>query len=107
MNASQVSQSLSDQELHAVLNAQTGSIAWQELESRISGGAVIRVAAELDLVAVAAAVVRDDRDAVAAWLDRGQVQPADADTCADWRARDARLWAVVTAPWVLVQERAP
>ena len=98
---------LGPDELWALLNAQTAQVAWDELEPHFQRGALIRVADDLDLVAVAVAVVNDRRDQVEPWLQQGRLQPADASTIADWRVHGVRLWAVVTPPWVLVQERSP
>ena len=35
----------------------------------------------------------------------GQVEHLDMETARDWSERDPELWAVVVAPWVVVQER--
>lgn len=86
------------------LNRETARIRWAELEPHFARGVVIRVSGELDLVAVAAAFANDDRAAVEAWLEAGVVSHLETETARDWRARDPSLWAVVTAPWVLVQE---
>lgn len=86
------------------LNQETARIRWAELEPHFARGVVIRVSGELDLVAVAAAFANDDRAAVEAWLEAGIVNHLETETARDWRVRDPSLWAVVTAPWVLVQE---
>ncbi|MBI2380289.1 MAG: DUF2288 domain-containing protein [Gammaproteobacteria bacterium] len=91
--------------LRARLNAETARLAWRELETFFARGVVIRVAAELDLVEAAARIVEDDKAAIEAWLLAGQIGKPDADQARDWHARGAQLWAVVAAPWVLVQER--
>jgi len=57
-------------------------------------------------VEVALHIARDDRPGIEAWLAAGQIQHASSDNARDWHDRDARFWAVVTAPWVLVQEVA-
>ncbi|BCO32226.1 hypothetical protein TspCOW1_23290 [Thiohalobacter sp. COW1] len=88
------------------LNRETARIRWAELERHFARGVVIHVAAELDLVAVAVAFANDDRTAVEAWLADDRVRHLNTDTARDWRARDPELWAVVIAPWVLVQEPA-
>lgn len=94
----------SSENLHAKLNAETAKVRWQELEPHFARGAVIVVDPALDLVQVAQCVVADDKQAVAAWLESGQLRRAETEQAEDWRARDPQLWAVVTAPWVLVQE---
>lgn len=93
--------------LRAELNAETGKLAWKELARHFARGAVIRVAPELDLVDVAACVVRDDTARVEAWLAAGLVARASLEDAAGWEERQTTFWAVVTAPWVLVQEIGP
>jgi len=91
-------------DVETLLNAETGRIRWHELERHFARGAVVRVAPNLDLVAVAAAFVRDDRRRVEVWLTSGEVRRASGEDAASWHQRDPELWAVVAAPWVLVQE---
>jgi hypothetical protein len=93
-----------DDALRIELNSETATIRWQELEPHYARGAVVRVAPGLDLVDVAVRFARDDKSAVQHWLDEGAVAPASAEEARAWRETDAPLWAVVTAPWVLVQE---
>lgn len=93
-------------ELRARLASETGPIDWSELERHFARGVVVCVGPDLDLVEVAARMVEDDRDSMAAWLDAGQVNPATDTQARDWQARAARFRAVVTAPWVVVQEIA-
>lgn len=90
--------------LRGELNAETGRLSWAELKPHFARGAVIRVAAELDLIEVAERIVRDDTQAVQQWMAAGQVVRAGTEDARDWNARRASFWAVVTAPWVLVQE---
>ncbi len=90
--------------LHERLNAETAKLRWPELEPHFERGAVIVVDPGLDLVHVAQCVVADDKIAVGDWLERRQLRRAEPEHASDWRQRDPLLWAVVTAPWVLVQE---
>ena len=90
--------------LEARLNAETGRIRWMELERHFARGVVVRVDPDLDLVAVAAAFVRDDEATVMEWMTDRRVWRASSDDARDWHRRDPELWAVVAAPWVLVQE---
>lgn len=91
--------------LYAKLLGETAPIAWQELQPFFARGVVLWVAAGLDLIAVALAVAEDDKASIAAWLAAGQVNALSAAQAEDLLARDPPLWAVVVAPWVLVQER--
>ena len=94
-------------ERHTVqdLHAETARIQWQELEVHFARGMVIRVASELDLVKVAVDIANDNKPAVERWITAGQVEHLAMETARDWSERDPELWAVVVAPWVVVQER--
>ncbi len=92
--------------LYAKLLGETAPISWQELQPFFARGVVLWVAAALDLIAVALAVAEDDKASISAWLAAGQMNALSAAQAEDLLARDPALWAVVVAPWVLVQERA-
>jgi hypothetical protein len=91
-------------ELEQRLNMETGRIAWQALQPFFAKGQVIRVAPELDLLGVARAFVEDASAEVKTWMNQDQVAEVSAEEAGDWYQRDAEMWAVVVAPWVLVQE---
>lgn len=94
----------STEDLRAKLNAETGRMTWNELARFFARGVVIRVSSELDLVEVAARIAGDDKAALQVWTSTGQVARAGTDEAQAWNDRQAVFWAVVTAPWVLVQE---
>ena len=87
-----------------LFNAQTGRISWEELQRHFARGLVIKVAPGMDLVEVASHVAVDNVALVEQWLVSGQMSRAGTEDARDWNARDADFWAVVSAPWVLVQE---
>jgi hypothetical protein len=87
-----------------LLNAQTGRIGWPELARHFARGNVICVAQGEDLVAVAEALVEDRADEVARLHESGRLHRATDDDAVDWQETGAVFWAVVVAPWVLVQE---
>lgn len=91
-------------DVHHLLNAQTGRIGWVELQRHFARGLLLRVASGLDLVAVAACIVHDDAPRLQSWLDSGEVGKATLDDARRWEAEHTEFWAVVAAPWVLVQE---
>ncbi len=93
--------------LAAELNRETAKIAWRELERFYARGVVIEVDAHSDLIEVAAAMRRDDTDRVENWLQEGAVVRPDDTRARQWSDADSVLWAVVVAPWVLVQEPTP
>ena len=90
--------------LRAKLNAETGKLAWADLQRHFARGVVIKVAVGVDLVDVAVAVSNDDKAQVAAWMQAEQVQQASTQDAQTWHAQNSVFWAIVTAPWVLVQE---
>lgn len=87
------------------LNSETAIICWSELVRHFARGVVINVGAQLDLLDVAECLARDDTEQLQAWLDRGMLNRATDDNARDWTKREPEFWCVVTAPWVLVQER--
>ena len=87
------------------LLGETAKIDWKDLESFFARGVLLYVAPGVDLVSVAEAVANDDKATVSQWLTSGMVQRMQADQAADFSTRSPELWAVVVAPWVLVQER--
>lgn len=85
------------------LNAETARISWKELAPHFARGALVRVNPGLDLIDVAVAFAEDRRETVAAWLKADEIAVAtDADN-ARWSEAAPEFWAVVVAPWVLVQ----
>jgi len=93
--------------LYAKLLGETASITWKELQPFFAKGALLWVEPEQDLIAVAVAFAQNDKAAVAGWLDREDVAKVAESRALDLFTRDPALWAVVVAPWVLIQERAP
>ena len=85
------------------MHGQTAQLAWSELARFFAAGKVLFVADALNLVKVAAAVSADDTAQVARWLELQQLSPVNDQQALDWQQCDQRMWAVVTAPWVLVQ----
>ena len=92
-------------DLHTRLNLETAVIAWSELVRHFARGVVIHVSANVDLVEAAVCLIQDDKDTLQGWLDSGAVSRASDDNARDWTAREPDFWCVVSAPWVLVQER--
>ncbi|MGE8362448.1 DUF2288 domain-containing protein [Pseudomonas sp.] len=91
--------------LYAKLLGETAPIRWQELQPFFARGALLWVAGDQDLIAVAQAVAENDQATVSAWLDAGHLSKLEDERAEDLHTRDPQLWAVVVAPWVLVQER--
>lgn len=92
--------------LYAKLLGETAKISWEELQPFFARGQLLWVAADQDLVAVAEALATDDKARVSAWLQVGHLARVEPPLAEDLLARDPELWAVVVAPWVVIQERA-
>lgn len=92
-------------ELIAKLNLETSLIEWRELQTYYARGHVVRVAPDLDLLEVAIELTRDNKAAFQQWMERDQVGEVSPDLARTWYDQNTELWAVVVAPWVLVQRR--
>ena len=90
--------------LRAKLNLETAQLAWAELERHFARGDVIRVAVGTDLIDAALLIAENNAAEAQVWLADGRIARADMSDAEDWHARQPQFWAVVVAPWVLVQE---
>ena len=90
--------------LRAKLNLETAQLGWKELERHFARGDVIRVAVGVGLIDAALLIADNDAAEAQAWLADGRIARADINHAEDWHARQPTFWAVVVAPWVLVQE---
>ncbi|MFC3852083.1 DUF2288 domain-containing protein [Salinispirillum marinum] len=97
--------SLNDTELTAVLNQQAARISWAELQPYFARGQVIVVQPGLDLITVGRELIRDNTATFKAWTDAEQVTGVSNEQAQIWYDQNAELWALVIAPWVLVQDR--
>jgi len=93
--------------LRARLNLETARIAWAELQRPFARGVVVKVAPGLDLVDAAVQVAANSAEVIREWLADGRIARADMADAENWHARQPTFWAVVVAPWVLIQETAP
>ena len=97
----------SNEELISRLNLETGKLSWAEAERHFAKGVLVKVAAELDLIEVAATMALDDKTAFIQWMGAGLVARVNTEDAIRWHETQAQFWAVVVAPWVLVQEIGP
>ena len=92
--------------LYAKLLGETASIPWTELQPFFAKGALLWVEESLDLVAVAHAIAQNEADKVATWMASGELGKVAESRAVELVERNPSLWAVVVAPWVLIQDRA-
>jgi hypothetical protein len=89
------------------LNQDTAKIKWGALHEHQQIECVIAVSADLDLIDVAYEFTFDNHDQVKAWMEQEQIMKVSDEQAQQWKTEDRELWAVVVAPWVLVQEQKP
>lgn len=87
------------------LNQETAVIAWSDLVKHFARGVVIHVSANLDLIDAAICLIEDNAAQLESWAADSKVRRASDDDARDWTEREPEFWCVVTAPWVLVQEK--
>jgi len=96
-----------DTELRDKVNRETARLPWSELLKHFAQGNVIWVANELDLVEVAVRIAHDDKANITQWMEQGMVAKVSDQQCQAWMDSDARLWATVISPFILVQQEKP
>lgn len=87
-----------------LLNAQTGQLSWNELSRHFARGVVIVVHTGEDLITVAESLVNDLSDEVGRLQQEEKLHRAVDHDAIRWQRDQSDFWAVVVAPWVLVQE---
>lgn len=94
-------------EVRQKLNQDTAKIKWGALHEHQQSGCVIAVSTDLDLIDVACEFTFDNTEHVTAWLEQAQIMKVSDEQAQLWNTEERELWAVVVAPWVLVQEQKP
>ena len=94
-----------EERLRQEYHSQTARIRWHDLQTYYAHGSVVSVHPDLNLVEVAVQLGMDNTARFEAWIAAGQVAPVSDQQALDWYEANEELWAVVAAPWVLVQQR--
>ncbi|MBX3230725.1 MAG: DUF2288 domain-containing protein [Labilithrix sp.] len=87
------------------LVASMGPVEVSDLRAHLARDAVIVVDASLDLLTVAEAVARDDKEQVGAWIARSLIGKPTLETLERWSKSPPPLVSVVVQPFVLVSEK--
>ena len=95
---------MSNDKTVADLHQQTAKIEWRELQRFFAQGLLLKVAKGQDLVQIASFFVDDNKKAVNKLIENKQLEHCTDDDARRWQKNNQVLWAVVAAPWVLVQE---
>ena len=96
-----------DLPLEEKLNLETGKIGWPELQRYFARGVIIIVNPPLDLLDVARLIAENHAVQIERLIGECQLIRASDEHARDWHTRDPLFWAIVVAPWVLVQEITP
>lgn len=89
--------------LNEKLNLETALINWHDLQLHFARGLTVYVSPQLDLVNIAQLMADDNTAAIALLIHEGKMGPVSAEMAQQFWEQAQRLWAVVVAPWVLVQ----
>jgi len=92
------------EELRAKLISETGKMEWHELERHFARGVVVAVNPGINLIDVAICMANDDKAGIEQWFDAGTVRRAETTDAEAWVKTQPLFWAVVVAPWVVIQE---
>ena len=95
--------SLTEDKLRAEFHAQTAKISWHNLQTHYASGAVVIVAAGLNLVEVAVQLQQDNKALFEHWIASEQVAAVTDVQGQQFYESNQDFWAVVAPPWVLVQ----
>jgi len=95
---------LSENDRRILLNQETGIVTWPDVQRHFARGVLVYVEVSLDLVTVADAFVVDNKSTIETWYQSNLITRIPDDIAQRWAAEDISLWAIVIAPWVLVQE---
>lgn len=86
-------------------HSQTSRIHWHDLQTYYAHGSVVCIASDLNLVDVAVQLGLDNTSRFQGWIESGEVAAVSEQQALAWYETNEELWAVVAAPWVLVQRR--
>lgn len=89
--------------LNDKLNLETARISWSELQPHFARGAAVYVSADLDLIQTARLMADDDAAALGELMEQGRFGVVSEEQARRFLAANQAMWAVVVAPWVLVQ----
>lgn len=96
---------MTKEQLRAKINQEKTGISWLDLQRFFAAGQVVHIAMELDLVDVAVALSEDEAGKLTKWQNLALVNPVSDNQARKWFDNQAEVWAVVVAPWVLVQSK--
>lgn len=97
----------SKEEIKAKILGETAKIPWKELQRFFAAGYTLEVQAPTDLIRTAEEIVDDNAESIKNLMDSEIIRAVPDEKAMQWFNDDVEVWAVVLAPWVLVQEFVP
>ncbi|KLT73153.1 hypothetical protein PL75_04405 [Neisseria arctica] len=85
------------------LNLETARISWLELQPHFARGVAVYVAEDLDLIGIAKMMADDNSTELAKLMQQGRFGVVTENQARQFLDDNQDMWAVVVAPWVLVQ----
>ncbi len=85
------------------LHAETARIKWHELQPHFARGVLLVLASELDLIETAVNFAEDCAEQLELALISGEIMQPSNDQARHWYQENTEFWAVVLAPYVLIQ----
>lgn len=92
--------------LFAKLNLETAKIPWRELQRFFAQGKVLMVKPDQDLVTIARHIATDQAGVINTLINDSVINRVTDEQAQAMIDDDSLVWAVVTAPWVLIQQVA-
>jgi len=78
---------------------------WQWLKSHLERGALITVAAALDLSEAGERIAADDTETLTAWISAGKVGRPTAEEIGEWDNEPGKKFlTLIISPYVLIKE---
>lgn len=85
------------------LNQDIAKINWVELQPHFARGCVLFIDESLDLVAIAQQMLADESVVIQRFIEQQKIYPVTDEQAQQFYDNQQVLWAIVLAPWVLVQ----
>ena len=89
--------------LNDKLNLETARIHWVELQPHFARGATVFVDSSLDLIKIAHLMAANNSREIGKLMAEGKFGLVTEQQAFQFLANNQEMWAVVIAPWVLIQ----
>ena len=89
--------------LNEKLNTETARISWEELQPHFARGAAVYAKDALGGITGDRHVAEDEAAPLKQWMEQGKFGAISDDMARTFLADKQEMWAVVVAPWGLVQ----